>query len=398
MSATIRPWVVRKRIPDPSGKKRMLVATVQKGFEVDIRVELPDGTAFRERRKSPVPSRSGSQKWAEARERHLYDLVALGRLPGKEEEEKKEIPTLAEFAKRFIDGYAKVENKASEVTAKQSVLDHHLVPRFGSKRLDEITTEDVDGLKANLLEKKRSPKTVNNVLTVLRRLLQVAKQWEVIETIRPHIRQLKQPVPPVRFYEREELDLLIDAAGRVDERAHVIVLIGADAGLRLGEMLALERSDLDFRREKIRVERSEWHGVVGVPKNYRTRTVPMTDALRQHRHLRSERILCQDDGTPLDRNTVKRWMVSAQRRANLRDTGAVHILRHTFCTRLAARNVPPRTIMELAGHRSLSTTMRYMHVCSGAPEAAIKLLDQPEAVQSRGELLENTSTEIGKVP
>jgi hypothetical protein len=45
----------------------------------------------------------------------------------------------------------------------------HLIPRFGGKRLDTITTEDVQRLKSHLRE--RAPKTVNNVLTVLNVLL-----------------------------------------------------------------------------------------------------------------------------------------------------------------------------------------------------------------------------------
>ena len=51
----------------------------------------------------------------------------------------------------------------------------------------------------------------------------------------------------------------------------------------------------------------------------------------------------------------------AARRANLRNNGA-HILRHTYCSHLAMRNVPARSIQELAGHRDLSTTQRYVHL------------------------------------
>ncbi len=53
------------------------------------------------------------------------------------------------------------------------------------------------------------------------------------------------------------------------------------------------------------------------------------------------------------------------------------ILRHTFCSHLAMRGAPARAIQELAGHRDLSTTQRYMHLSPAAKEAAIRLLDEP---------------------
>ncbi len=52
-------------------------------------------------------------------------------------------------------------------------------------------------------------------------------------------------------------------------------------------------------------------------------------------------------------------------------------LRHTFCSHLAMRGAPARAIQELAGHRDLSTTQRYMHLSPAAKEAAIRLLDEP---------------------
>ncbi len=68
-------------------------------------------------------------------------------------------------------------------------------------------------------------------------------------------------------------------------------------------------------------------------------------------------------------------MKSAQRLAGLKPTGNVHVLRHTFCSHLAMRNAPAKVIQELAGHRHITTTMRYMHLAKGQKEQAIRLLD-----------------------
>ena len=69
-------------------------------------------------------------------------------------------------------------------------------------------------------------------------------------------------------------------------------------------------------------------------------------------------------------------MASAQRRARLDPTGALHILRHTFCSHLAMRGAPAKAIQELAGHQNLQTTLRYMHLSPAAREGAIHLLDR----------------------
>ncbi len=60
------------------------------------------------------------------------------------------------------------------------------------------------------------------------------------------------------------------------------------------------------------------------------------------------------------------------------------VLRHTFCSHLAMRAAPSRAIQELAGHRELGMTQRYMHLSPAALDSAIRLLEQPLAVQSFG--------------
>jgi len=53
---------------------------------------------------------------------------------------------------------------------------------------------------------------------------------------------------------------------------------------------------------------------------------------------------------------VSRWMAKAQKRVGLPVTRALHVLQHTFCSRLAMRGAPAKAIQELAGHENLSTT------------------------------------------
>jgi integrase len=205
----------------------------------------------------------------------------------------------------------------------------HVLPALGSKRLDAITNEDVQRLKVRL--ERKAAKTVNNVLTVLNVLLKKAVEWGVIERMPCSIKLLPVPKPAATFYDFEEYERLVTAARAMDTRAYLLVLLSGEAGLRSGEMVALEWRDVDLSRQQLCVQRSAWQGQVAVPKGGRSRYVPMTrrlaDTLRNHRHLRGSRVLYQDNGEPFTEKTVQTWLLRAARRAGVENNGP-HRLRH----------------------------------------------------------------------
>jgi integrase len=367
------------------------------GWEVDIRVVAPDGTReLRERRRAPVSSRSAAARWAEGRERVLFERLMK---PRQDNASPKEVPTLREFASRFLDGHARANRqKPSGIAAKEMILRVHLVPALGHKKLDAIRSEDVQHLKSRLSTK--AAKTVNNILTVLNVLLKKAVEWDVIDRVPCSIKLLPAPKGSMAFYDFDEYERLVASAKAIDQLAHVIVLLAGEAGLRCGEMIALEWRDVDLGKRQLCVQRSDWNGQVTVPKGGRLRYVPLTvrltAALRDHRHLRSLRVLCQEDGQPLTRQMVQYRVLRASRRAKLTQDG-VHILRHTFCSHLAMRGAPIKAIQELAGHRELGMTQRYMHLSPAALDNAIRLLDQPPAAKNFGDILETGRVSEGKI-
>ena len=352
MSVTVRPYV-------------------NGGWEVDIRIPLPDGTDIRERRKAPATGKSGAQKWGEARERVL---LVHGK-PKPANKEVQHIPTLKEFAPRFLEGYAKANRlKPSGVAAKETAIRVHLLPQFGDSLLNAIATEDVQRLKSAMGAK--APKTVNNVLTVLSVILKTAVEWDVIERVPCSIKLLKAPKTTASFHDFEEYERLV-AAARTDVQAHLVVLLGGEAGLRCGEIMALEWPNVNLQKRQLCVAQSEWKGHVTMPKGGRLRHVPLTkrltDALRDARHLRGPRVVCDREGQPITQKVIQVMVRRAARRGNVKP--GIDILRHSFCSHLAMRGAPARAIQELAGHQDLSTTQRYMHLSPAALDAAIRLLE-----------------------
>jgi site-specific recombinase XerD len=149
------------------------------------------------------------------------------------------------------------------------------------------------------------------------------------------------------------------------------------------------------------VQRSVWKGHIEAPKGGKLRYVPLTQrlaaALQLGRHLRSPWVFCDRGGRQLTEKDIGDHVHHAARRASLKQRG-IHILRHTFCSHLAMRSAAARAIQELAGHKNLSTTQRYMHLSPAALEGAIRLLDQPCGPRVFGDIIivETGATKITK--
>jgi len=237
------------------------------------------------------------------------------------------------------------------------------------------------------------------VLTALNVLLKSAVAWNVIDKLPCSIRLLPVGRSEAAFHDFDSYERLLDAAREIDWRTYLIVLLGGEGGLRAGEIVALQWADLKHERGQICVRHSDWRGQLTTPKNGKTRFVTMTvrlaAALRQHRHLRSGRVLCKDDGQPLTRQGAWSRVRYAARRADL-PTG-VHILRHTFCSHLVMRGAAMRAVQELVGHQDLTMTQRYSHLGPAALGDTIRLLERRDLPRSDGDIVETGTGPARKV-
>lgn len=289
-------------------------------------------------------------------------------------------PTFDTFWGRFVLEHARANRqKPRGVDSKESIYRIHLRPRFGALRLSALRDEDVQRLKADLTEHK--PKTVNNILSVLSKLLKVAVKWKVIAVLPVTIDFLPVEQPEVQFYDFEEYRRVTDYAEASDLRTCVTVFLGGDAGLRLGEMIGLEWDDVDLKRSQIHVRRSVSQGEITLPKGGRSRIIDMTRKLSTVLNAlavskATSRVLVRDSGAPVSEQTLRTWIGRIQAAASFARTGVLHILRHTFCSHLAMRGAPALAISKLAGHTSIRTTERYMHLSPFEAKRAIQLLDQ----------------------
>ncbi len=144
----------------------------------------------------------------------------------------------------------------------------------------------------------------------------------------------------------------LDGDGPLPLRNRALIELVYSAGLRASEAVGLDLADVDFEQESVHV-----HG-----KGGKERVVPLGEeaSYRLQRYLR--------DGRPkLVRGAENAFFVST--RGRRLDTSTLrrllphpHRLRHSFATHLLEGGADLRTIQELLGHSSLSTTQVYSHV------------------------------------
>jgi integrase len=272
----------------------------------------------------------------------------------------------------FMD-ICRAKNKPSEMDSKESAFRVHLTPAFLGRRLDQIGYAEIQDYAARKTAKLK-PKSVNNHLTMLRRLLVVAKKRGLIAAV-PEIEWLKVPRPDFDFLSFEEATRLLQA---VDPGWRCMVLTAMKTGLRQGELIALQWQDLDLVAGLLRVRRSAVRGVVSTPKSGKGREVPLGDevlaALKAERHLRGPLVFCTAEGRMFNKNECKHPLWRACKRAGLREIGW-HCLRHTFASHLVMRGAAMKVVQELLGHATIEMTNRYSHLSPEVPRTAVKLLD-----------------------
>lgn len=154
-------------------------------------------------------------------------------------------------------------------------------------------------------------------------------------------------------------------------------------GLRIGELMALQWSDLDLVAGRVLVQRAISCGVLGTTKNGKEREVALSQQtaamIRRARHLKGKWVFCSPDGQRLVRSQTKHPLYRAWRRAGLatpeKKKIGWHVLRHTFASHLVMRGVPLKTVQELLGHSTIEMTMRYAHLSPEVKRDAVERLD-----------------------
>ena len=338
---------------------------------------------IRYRKPSPENSRAGAL---------AYEVVMRERLArGEPVDGRKEIKTsFKDFAVNWFQVYVKNNNKHSEISTKEKLLRVHLIPYFGKFKLECINSLDIEKYKAVKIEAGLNPKTINNHLTVLRKCLRSAIEWNALKSC-PVIKNLKVPPQEYDFLSLGECQLLLDSANGMWRD---MIMIALGTGLRFGELIALTWHDIDFNKGELIVRQAFAQGVLGSTKSNKIRRIPLSYSVLEalSRIKKTETYIFTDkDGRPLKQMACLKKLQSICKKADLRKIGW-HTLRHTFASHLAQSGANLVAVQNLLGHSDIRTTMRYAHINGAALREAINILDHGNYTQESTSICHNSVT------
>ncbi|MBV9214372.1 MAG: site-specific integrase [Actinobacteria bacterium] len=283
--------------------------------------------------------------------------------------------TFEGFGHKWLSDYALPHTKPSTYDGYRRYLENHWIPRFGSWRLQAITTADIEAAVAELSARGLAPKSVNNFVVPLKRMLAHAVRWGYLrDNPAAGVERLRVPQREMRALTPAEVRRLLDA---VAPEHRLLVELAVMTGVRRGELFALRWGDVDIRTARLHVRRAVWQGQYVAPKSERSRrAVDLAPALVER--LREARPQGSDEeiagrllfpgagGGPLDPTSfLRRHFTPALERAGLSGL-RFHDLRHTYASLLILAGEHPKYLQAQLGHASITTTLdRYSHLLPG---------------------------------
>jgi len=226
-------------------------------------------------------------------------------------------------------------------------------------------------------ERKLAPTSLHPAVGALRFLYRVTlkRPWSDEDFPLP-----KKPVKLPVILSLEEITTFFESIASLKQRT--ILMTAYAAGLRVSEAVHLKVTDIDSQRMVIRVNQG---------KNRKDRYVMLSPRLLEilrlyWRDAHPKDWLFPGDipGHPITRFAVARACNLARQRSGITKPITPHSLRHAFATHLLESGTDVRRIQLLMGHRSISTTARYLKVATStvcATSSPFDLLPHPEPVQ-----------------
>ncbi len=259
---------------------------------------------------------------------------------------------LGEFQAEYLEWAEKVQPRTSFRCYKLALS--KLVYFAGSTIfLDRVSHKHIDEMIADCRERGLQTASINNYIRHIRATMNKAVDWEYVKkNPLAGVKELPAERKPFNIMRKEHIPMYLASIRDVDLRRLVVAYLAT--GRRRGELLRLQKKQVELENDRYLVEKSKRHLTRWYPINGTFRAVLVSIGM---------------DGSPNDK-VFPRWKhpdtVSKLIKKSLRAGGypnmRLHDLRHTFISIKAKDGLDLKTIQELAGHTDVKTTMLYTHV------------------------------------
>lgn len=313
--------------------------------------------------------------------------------------------TFAEFVEQWLARHVDAALSDKTQYNYRYHLDREILPFFGSMKMGQIRTADINDFVDQLRLSKIGSATSVYIYRVLRSIFKHATEWKVIGenpiigSVKPKEGERKE----INVYDEAELDQLFRALDKEPAKLRCAVLLALTGGLRRGEIAGLEWKHIDLEARTVEIRQSipmnkDGEPVIKAPKTRRSIrkiAIPalLVDHLTEFRSQwelerkyaktrwsgKGEFLFCHESGKPHDPNWfTDNWMLFRARH-KLRPI-RFHDLRHTAATWMIKAGVHPKAIANRLGHQNIKTTMDvYSHILESVDQAAAEVFDSMPA-------------------
>ncbi len=273
---------------------------------------------------------------------------------------------------------------------KKHIIELKIIPFFGKKSMNAITPADIRKWQNELMTKKYSQtylRTINNQLTAI---FNYAVQYYDLKNnpCKKAGSIGKNKADEMNFWTKEEFSTFIE--GIMDkQRSYTAFMVLFWTGMRIGELLALTPSDIDFEEKTIHISKSyqriDGKDVITPPKTQKSnRIITIPDFLLADLKDYMNNIYCLEDTDRLF--PVTKYYMEHEMKRGVKNSGVkrirIHDIRHSHCAMLMEMGITPLEAAERLGHERVETTLNtYAHLY---PNKQRKLSDKLEQIYKEG--------------
>lgn len=284
--------------------------------------------------------------------------------PGDERAQKRNDLTFAEYAKEFYIPHATMHKKTWQDDVWK--VERRLNPLLGHLRLSSITARDLTAFHSK--EKERtSSTTANHHLSLLKRMLNLAVKWGLLEkSPAAGLDKFKEPPHRERYLTKEELPRFLNALDEQEDRLSVAAIqLLLYTGCRRNEVLSMTWDQVLLDEGRIFLPMTKNGRSRSVHLNSKSREVLMALASRKDEERRTH---SSNYVFPSRAGTRKGYIFDLRKpfeaacaKAQI-DGLRIHDLRHSFATIAITGGASLYDVQKLLGHADIAMTQRYAHM------------------------------------